>query len=92
MCPPHDSGAYTGEISVEMLAKLKCAYVTVGHSERRQYHHEDDALVNAKAKKALSGGVIPIICVGEGLEIRQAGEHVSVLPDPGRRGAGGHQC
>ena len=59
-----------------MLAKLKCAYVTVGHSERRQYHHEDDALVNAKAKKALSGGVIPIICVGEGLEIRQAGEHV----------------
>ena len=59
-----------------MLAKLKCAYVTVGHSERRQYHHEDDAVVNAKAKKALGGGVIPIICVGEGLEIRQAGEHV----------------
>jgi len=74
---PHDNGAYTGEISVEMLAKLKCAYVTVGHSERRQYHHEDDALVNAKAKKALSGGVIPIICVGEGLEVRQAGEQVA---------------
>ena len=73
----HDNGAYTGEISVEMLAKLKCAYVTVGHSERRQYHHEDDALVNAKAKKALSGGVIPIICVGEGLEVRQAGEQVA---------------
>ncbi len=73
----NDSGAYTGEISVEMLAKLKCAYVTVGHSERRQYHHEDDALVNAKAKKALSGGVIPIICVGEGLDIRQAGDQVS---------------
>ncbi len=73
---PHDNGAYTGEISVEMLAKLKCAYVTVGHSERRQYHNEDDALVNAKAKKALSGGVVPIICVGEGLEIRQAGQHV----------------
>ena len=74
---PHDNGPYTGEISVEMLAKLKCAYVTVGHSERRQYHHEDDALVNAKAKKALSGGVIPIICVGEGLEVRQAGEQVA---------------
>ncbi len=74
---PHDNGPYTGEISVEMLAKLKCAYVTVGHSERRQYHHEDDALVNAKAKKALGGGVIPIICVGEGLEVRQAGEQVA---------------
>ncbi len=73
----HDQGAYTGEISVEMLAKLNCAYVTVGHSERREYHHEDDALVNAKAKKALSGKVTPIICVGEGLDVRKAGEHVS---------------
>jgi triosephosphate isomerase len=73
----NDQGAYTGEISVEMLAKLKCGYVTVGHSERRQYHHEDDALVNAKTKKALSGGVTPIVCVGEGLGARQAGEHVS---------------
>ena len=72
----HGPGAYTGEISIEMLAKLKCGYVTVGHSERRQYHHEDDAVVNAKTKKALSGGVTPIVCVGEGLEVRQAGEHV----------------
>ena len=72
----NDDGAYTGEVSVGMLAKLKCRYVTVGHSERRFYHHEDDALVNAKARKALSGGITPIICVGEGLDIRQSGEHV----------------
>jgi len=72
----NDHGAYTGEVSVEMLAKLNCQYVAVGHSERRLYHHEDDALVNAKARKALGGGVTPIICVGEGLETRQSGEHV----------------
>ena len=72
----HDSGAYTGEISVGMLAKLNCGYVLVGHSERRQYHAEDDSLVNAKTTKALSGGVTPIVCVGEGLDVRQAGDHV----------------
>jgi triosephosphate isomerase len=72
----NDPGAFTGEISASMLAKLKCAYVTVGHSERRFYHHEDDALVNANARKALAAGVTPIICVGEGLDVRQAAEHV----------------
>jgi triosephosphate isomerase len=72
----HERGAYTGEISVEMLAKLNCRYVTVGHSERREYHAEDDRVVNAKAKQALSGGVTPIICVGEGLDVRQSGTHV----------------
>lgn len=71
-----DSGAYTGEISASMLAKLGCSYVVVGHSERRQYHAEDDALVAAKANKALAAGMVPIVCVGEGLEVRQAGEHV----------------
>jgi triosephosphate isomerase len=71
-----DSGAYTGEISASMLAKLGCSYVVVGHSERRQYHAESDALVNAKAHKALAAGMTPIVCVGEGLEIRKAGEHV----------------
>jgi triosephosphate isomerase len=72
----NDSGAFTGEISASMLAKLKCAYVTVGHSERRFYHHEDDALVNLKARKALAAGITPIICVGEGLDVRQSAEHV----------------
>ncbi|KQW52815.1 triosephosphate isomerase [Nocardioides sp. Root1257] len=72
----HDSGAYTGEISAAMLAKLGCSYVVVGHSERRQYHAETDAIVNAKAHKALAAGMVPIVCVGEGLDIRQAGEHV----------------
>jgi triosephosphate isomerase len=70
------SGAYTGEISGAMLAKLGCSYVLCGHSERRQYHHEDDALVNAKVKAALSVSVTPILCVGEPLEVRKAGTHV----------------
>jgi triosephosphate isomerase len=72
----HDSGAYTGEISGAMLAKLGCTYVLAGHSERRQYHAEDDAVVNAKARAALRHGITPIVCVGEGLEVRQAGEAV----------------
>jgi triosephosphate isomerase len=73
----HDEGAYTGEISSRMLSKLGCSYVVVGHSERREYHDEDDALVNAKARKAFADRIIPIVCVGEGLEIRQSGEHVA---------------
>lgn len=73
---PKDSGAYTGDISADMLVKLGCSYVAVGHSERREYHHETDAVVNAKAVQALSRGLAPIVCVGEGLEIRKAGEHV----------------
>jgi triosephosphate isomerase len=72
----HDDGAYTGEISASMLAKLGCSYVVVGHSERREYHGEDDALVNAKAHKALSAGMTPIVCVGEGLDVRKEGAHV----------------
>jgi triosephosphate isomerase (TIM) len=72
----HDSGAYTGEISGPMLAKLGCTYVLVGHSERRQYHGEGDQVVNAKATAALRAGLVPIVCVGEGLEVRRAGEHV----------------
>jgi triosephosphate isomerase len=72
----HDSGAYTGEISGPMLSKLKCAYVAVGHSERRQYHHETDEQVNAKVKAAFKHGLTPIMCVGEELEVREAGNHV----------------
>jgi triosephosphate isomerase len=72
----HDSGAYTGEISATMLAKLGCSYVVVGHSERREYHAESDATVNAKARQAVGAGMTPIVCVGEGLDVRKAGEHV----------------
>ncbi|SNS40849.1 triosephosphate isomerase [Micrococcales bacterium KH10] len=73
----HVSGAYTGEISPVFLAKLGVTYVAVGHSERRQYHGETDELVAAKTKAALDHDLIPIVCVGEGLDIRKAGEHVS---------------
>ena len=72
----HDSGAYTGEISGAFLAKLGCTHAVVGHSERRTYHREDDALVAAKAAAALKHGLTPIVCIGEGLEIREAGNHV----------------
>jgi triosephosphate isomerase (TIM) len=72
----HASGAYTGEISGGMLAKLGCSYAVVGHSERRAYHCEDDALVNAKVNAALANEISPIMCIGEGLEIREAGAHV----------------
>ncbi|EME17429.1 triose-phosphate isomerase [Rhodococcus triatomae] len=72
----HASGAYTGEVSAAMLAKLGCTYVVVGHSERRQYHGETDEIVLAKTKAALGSGVTPIVCIGEGLDIREAGNHV----------------
>jgi len=72
----HASGAYTGEIAPSFLAKLGVTYAVIGHSERREYHAEDDALVNAKVKSALGAGLKPILCVGEVLEVRKAGEHV----------------
>jgi triosephosphate isomerase len=74
---PHAGGAYTGDISGPMLAKLGCQYVVVGHSERRAYHLEDDALVNAKVQAALAHEMAPILCVGEGLDVREAGGHVA---------------
>ena len=73
---PHDSGAYTGDISGAMLAAMACSYVIVGHSERRTIHGEDDALVARKVQAALKHGLSPILCVGEGLHVRQAGHHV----------------
>jgi triosephosphate isomerase len=73
---PHDAGAYTGDVSGVMLAKLGCRYVVVGHSERREYHGETDEVVNAKAHKALAADMTPIVCVGEGLDVRKAGEQV----------------
>jgi triosephosphate isomerase (TIM) len=73
---PHDSGAYTGDVSGAMLAKLGCSYVVVGHSERREYHHEDDELVGTKVRAALKHELTPILCVGERLEVREQGTHV----------------
>jgi triosephosphate isomerase len=73
---PHDSGAYTGDVSGVQLAKLGCTYVVVGHSERREYHHEDDELVNRKVKAALKHGLTPILCVGERLEVREVNGHL----------------
>jgi triosephosphate isomerase len=72
----HDSGAYTGEVSGAMLAKLGCSYVVVGHSERREYHSESDELVNRKVRAVLKNGMSPILCVGEALEVREAGNQV----------------
>ena len=72
-CHWEKSGAYTGEISVEMLKDAGCDYVIIGHSERRQYFSETDEMINKKAKAILAGGLIPIICCGETLEQREAG-------------------
>ncbi len=72
---PHDSGAYTGDVAGPMLAKLGCSYVVVGHSERREYHREDDALVNAKLVAAFRNNLTPILCVGEPDDVREAGDH-----------------
>lgn len=75
----HEQGAYTGEISVAMLKDFGCRYAIVGHSERRQYHGETDEVVAAKAQRALAGGVTPIVCVGETLAQREAGETEAVV-------------
>jgi triosephosphate isomerase (TIM) len=85
----HDSGAYTGDVSGPMLAKLGCNYVLAGHSERRRYHHESDELVNAKVQAALRSELTPILCLGESLEIRKAGkqfEHCMTQLDSGLKG------
>jgi triosephosphate isomerase len=71
-----DSGAYTGEVSGAMLSALACTYAVVGHSERRAYHAETDEVVASKVRASLRHGLVPILCVGEGLEVRRAAEHV----------------
>jgi len=78
-CSAHEQGAYTGEVSSAMLADLGCRYVIVGHSERRAYHQEGDQLVADKAKAALAHGVTPIVCVGETLAEREAGQTDAVV-------------
>jgi triosephosphate isomerase len=78
-CSAHEPGAYTGEVSAAMLAEFGCRYVIVGHSERRQYHAETDQLVADKAKAALACGITPIVCVGETLAQREAGQTEAVV-------------
>ncbi|MDQ2836024.1 MAG: triose-phosphate isomerase [Actinomycetota bacterium] len=78
---PQVGGAYTGDIAGSMLAKLGCSYVVIGHSERREYHAETDQLVNAKIKAAYANGLVPILCVGERLEVREAGGQVEHCVD-----------
>jgi triosephosphate isomerase len=74
-----EQGAYTGEVSAKMLREFGVRYAIVGHSERRQYHGESDALVADKAKAALANGITPIVCVGETLAERDAGQTVEVV-------------
>ena len=78
-CSAHEQGAFTGEVSAGMLAEFGCRYAIVGHSERRQFHHEGDQLVADKAKAALGKGVTPIVCVGETLAQREAGDTEAVV-------------
>ncbi len=78
-CSAHEQGAYTGEVSSAMLADIGCRHVIVGHSERRAYHAESDQLVADKAKAALAHGVTPIVCVGETLAEREAGQTEAVV-------------
>lgn len=75
----HESGAYTGEVAAAMLADLGVRYVVVGHSERRSYHGESDAVVNAKTRRALEHGLVPIVCVGEKQAERDAGDAERVV-------------
>ena len=76
-----DSGAYTGEVSADMLVDMGVDYVIIGHSERRQYFAETDETVNLKTKKALEKGLIPIVCVGESLEERKSGVTISLITE-----------
>jgi len=85
----HESGAYTGEVSGAMLAALGCSYVVVGHSERREYHNESAELVAKKTAAALANGISPIVCVGEPLDIREAGTHVEYVVDQTRKSLAG---
>ena len=78
-CSKHEQGAFTGEVAVSMLVEFGCRYVIVGHSERRHFHAESEQLVADKAKAALARGVTPIVCVGESLAQREAGETESVV-------------
>jgi triosephosphate isomerase (TIM) len=93
-CHPEDTGAFTGEVSAGMLAKLDVRYVIAGHSERRELFGEDDGFVNAKVKAVLKWGMTPILCVGETLDEREAGateEKVRRQVEAGLEGLSGGQ-
>lgn len=75
------SGAYTGEISAEMLSSLGIQYVVIGHSERREYFHENNEILLEKVKQAMQAGIIPLFCCGESLEIRKSGNHLDFVLD-----------
>ncbi|MDD7581626.1 triose-phosphate isomerase [Corynebacterium sp. 32222D000AT] len=85
----HESGAFTGEVSAHMLAKLGASWAIVGHSERRQYHYETDETVAQKSAAALSQGISPIVCVGEPLDVREAGTHVDYVVNQTRNSLAG---
>ncbi len=78
-CSMHEQGAFTGEVSAGMLREFGCAYVIVGHSERRSLHGEGDAAVAAKAERALASGLTPIVCLGETLQQREQGQTEAVI-------------
>ncbi|MBS0381153.1 MAG: triose-phosphate isomerase [Proteobacteria bacterium] len=75
----HESGAYTGEVSAAMLRDIGCTVALAGHSERRQYHHETDAMVAVKVAQALANDLTPVLCVGETLEERDGGRMAEVV-------------
>ncbi|HMP98274.1 MAG TPA: triose-phosphate isomerase [Cyclobacteriaceae bacterium] len=78
-CSEHAWGAYTGEVSAKMLAAMQIPYVIIGHSERRQYHHESNDLLARKTDAALAAQLIPIFCCGEPLEVREANKHEALV-------------
>ena len=80
-CADKEKGAYTGEVSVDMLKSVDCEYTILGHSERRQYYGETDAKLVEKTKLALAAGLKVILCVGENLDEREAGKHFQVVSD-----------
>lgn len=80
-CHEQTAGAYTGEISIAMLQSVGVKYVILGHSERRQYFGESDELIGKKVKAVLAGGMVPIFCCGEPLEVREAGNHEAYVAD-----------